>query len=292
MNRRRTHFSSPNPSAVSVAALVLSVLAVGCNSVDDTASADAGSHDDTGTTDTSATDTSAIDTGTPTDGGALDSGSVDAGDSGDSGASDTTAPASSSDLFLQKFEITNASTGKGGATVSDYSTKIIAGAVHSVTSEDASCIDLRSTGFSGSGSLIVSETVIALLHAPLSDASNKAISVSICALGPSSCKVVISVAHPSLAESLIEEPLFGSDGFETGRLHFVLDGHGVMPRMSNACVSGLYVDSWNHFAHTKEAKTYLTSLGIDLTTSASPQLALVQSKGTTYEHLFSFGFID
>jgi hypothetical protein len=286
MNRYPTNFS--------VALLLFSLLTVACSSSTDKVGADTGGVDDSGALDAGAVDTGThldarpADDSASTDGKPLDAG---AHDGGDSGAADTSTVTPSSDLVLQKFEVTNASTGKGGATSPDYSTKIIAGAIQSVTTEDASCIDLRSTGFSGSGATIVSETVVALLHAPLSDASNKAISAAICALGPATCKVTISVVRPSLAECAIEQPQFGPDGFETGRLHFALDGHGPMPRMSDACVTGLYVDSWNHAAHSKEAKTYLTSLGIDLT-SPPPQLALVQSKGATYEHLFSFGFID
>lgn len=194
-------------------------------------------------------------------------------------------------IFVEKFEIANASTGMGGATVPDYSTKIIAAAIQKDATASAGCIDLRSTGFSGAGSTIVSESVIALLSAPLPQVNLDAIEAQICAQSPSNCSVTATVTSQTIAESVIEQPLFGPDGFQNGSLYFSLDGHGTVPRMSNACVSGLYVDSWNHAANTPAAKAYLTDIGVDLL-SKNLQLQLDRKVGADYEYVFGFGMIE
>jgi hypothetical protein len=273
MTRLRLPLS--HPSFLHAASAVAALQLFGCTTPNDDS-----------TEVTSSTSSTSASTSTSATSSTATSSSVGTGSGGGDGGS-----APSSTIFVERFEIANASTGKGGGpTAPDYSTKIVASAIQADGAASAGCIDVRSVGLAGAGSTIVSESVVAVLSAPLSDASHQAIATQICSLTPSGCTVTSMVASQTLAESAIEQPIFGDDGFQIDSLYFSLDGHGAVPRMSNACASGLYVDSWNHAGETPEAKAYLTAIGVDLA-SGPVQLQLDRKVGEDYEYVFGFGTI-
>lgn len=193
-----------------------------------------------------------------------------------------------SKLYFYKLDIQNANELVNGYIEPDLvSTQIASGVT---ASQPDACIDLRkqmTLTYRAERGILYSGVFAILLNTEITDSTKSAIVARVCQNAPSSgtCSVRFNEEIYEYTDlSISNQPPVVVNQFQPEPTYHPLSGRPSLPRFSSACESGQYEDSWEFAAETREARSYLSNLGVTIVPLGV--LGLTKADGTK---IFEFG---